>query len=437
VLWIAFAAYLSEALDALRMLRDAATALADMSLHAPLLVQQGRSYTGVDLLQLPALLLAVWIAATLLVRLLDTQVLAPIGVERGLRDATSVLLRIGVGAVGALIVLQAYGVDLRTLALAASVLGVGIGFGLQNIANNFVSGLLINIELPVRAGDFVRVGEWEGTVIRVGGRSTEIRTLDEVAILVPNARFLESEVVNWSHGSPLSRVHVPVAVAYGSNVSLVRRVLLDAAGAHPAVRRDPRPQVQLVAFGESALELELLVWTCDPRNQRTLVSDLNFRVLAQFARHGIEVPFPQHDVHLRSPQLDRVLGAVARRVAPEDAVPAAETDVAPVPVDDPDLEPAGRSDAELDAIADRLRGPTGVPIRDRRRLLARHPRCFVGGEAVAWLMQREGLTRGEAIAVGRDLVERGVIHHVLDEHDFRDGPFFYRFRADEEGDRLR
>lgn len=380
-LWIGLFAYLSDRVGALRMVRDATTRIVSMGLRAPLLVQDGHRYTGVDLLALPALLLGVWLAARGVVWLLKTQVLAPLGVEAGLREAVSVLLRVGLAGIGLLVVLQAYGVDLRSIALLASVLGVGIGFGLQHIANNFVSGLLINLELPIRPGDFVRVGEWEGTVIRVGGRSTEIRTLDEVAILVPNARFLENEVVNWSHGSLLSRVHVPVGVAYGSKVSLVRRALLDAAAAHPVVRKDPRPEVQLRGFGESSLDFELLVWTCDPRNQRTLASDLNFRVLANLARLGVQIPFPQRDLHLRSPQIDRLLGAVERRVAPdldEPIAPVVEAD----PGDDPVPARGEWSPAELASIAARLRGPDGVAIRDRRRLLTRHARCFVGREAV-------------------------------------------------------
>jgi len=431
LLWIAVFAHLADRIDVLHAVRDATTRLLAMSLQAPLLVQDGRSYTGLDLLRLPALLAGVWLASSGASWLLKTQVLAPAGVESGLREAVSMLLRVGLACVGALIVLQAYGVDLRSIAILASVLGVGIGFGLQHIANNFVSGLLINLELPIRPGDFVRVGEWEGTVIRVGGRSTEIRTLDEVAILVPNSRFLESEVVNWSHGNPLSRVHVPVGVAYGSSVVRVRKALLEAAAAHPAVRRDPRPQVQLRGFGESALDFELLVWTCDPRNQITLVSDLNFRVLANLARHGIQVPFPQRDLHLRTPQLDRLLDAATRRVAPDEEPNPRAYDAVPEPIDDPILEPAEWSDAEVDAVATRLRGPDGVPILDRRRLLARHPRSFVGREAVEWLMRQEGLTRDEAVALGQRLVERGVIPHVLDEHGFRDGHYFYRFRADE------
>lgn len=437
LLWGAVVAHLADRIEMLHAVRDAGARLVTMSLHAPLLVQDGRPYTGLDLLRLPALLAAVWLAASGGAWLLKTRVLAPAGVEPGLREAIAVLLRVALAGLGALIVLQAYGVDLRSIAILASVLGVGIGFGLQHIANNFVSGLLINLELPIRPGDFVRVGEWEGTVIRVGGRSTEIRTLDEVAILVPNSRFLESEVVNWSHGSPLSRVHVPVGVAYGSNVARVRQALLEAAAAHPAIRRDPRPQVQLRGFGESALDFELLVWTCDPRNQSTLVSDLNFRVLANLARHGIQVPFPQRDLHLRSPHLDRLLDAATRRVAPDEPVETRAFDGAPEPADDPVLEPAAWSDTELDGVALRLRGPGGVPILDRRRLLARHPRSFVGREAVEWLMRREGLTRDEAIAVGQRLLERDVIHHVLDEHGFRDGHFFYRFRADEAAPGLR
>jgi hypothetical protein len=118
-------------------------------------------------------------------------------------------------------------------------------------------------------------------------------------------------------------------------------------------------------------------------------------------------------------------------VAPDDAPDARAFDSVAEPVDDPVLEFAEWSDAELDAVAVRLQGPEGVPILDRRRLLARHPRSFVGREAVEWLMRQEGLTRDEAIALGQRLVERGVIHHVLDEHGFRDGHYFYRFRADE------
>ena len=146
---------------------------------------------------------------------------------------------------GLIVVLQLAGLDLSSLALVASVLGVGIGFGLQNIANNFVSGILVALERPVKPGDFVTIGTLAGVVDRIGGAARSIRTNDRVSIIVPDLKLLETELVNWSYGDPLVRLHVPVGVAYGSNVETARAALLDAADRHPAVLHDPRPEVRL------------------------------------------------------------------------------------------------------------------------------------------------------------------------------------------------
>jgi hypothetical protein len=322
----------------------------------------------------------------------------------------------------------------------ASVLGVGIGFGLQNIANNFVSGLLLNLQRPVRTGDFLSVGDLVGTVEKIGTRCTEIRTLDHVTILVPNSRLLEQEVINWTHGDPVCRLHVPVGVAYGSDLHRVRAALLEAARGHPDVLADPRPRVEFHGFGESSLAFELLVWTREPRHQHALKSDLNYRIEANLRRQRIQIPFPQRDLHLRSPQIDRLLHAWGRRHFSEAELSAAapgppsepEGGAAPSLAVDADFGPRGWSDERIDAFLDRLRGPGGVPIADRRHLLRVHPRCFVGRDAVEWMVRSGEVTRAEAVAFGRLLVERGVIHHVLDEHDFEDGNLFYRFYADEE-----
>ncbi len=213
----------------------------------------------------------------------------------------------------------------------------------------------------------------------------------------------------------------------------MRRALLEAARGHSAVLADPRPQVQLRRFGESSLDCELLVWTRDPRNQQRLVSDLNFRIEQALRRHGIGIPFPQRDLHLRSPALERALEAWRRRSGEADAAPLATSDLATPAPEAPgtprDCGPDEWSDAEIAAAAARLR--EGVPIRDRRHRLSFHRRCFVGAEAVDWLVANEGLSRAEALALGRQLVASGLVHHVLDEHDFRDGFFFYRFRADQ------
>jgi potassium-dependent mechanosensitive channel len=410
-LWLAALAYASDRVSAVARARDMTLAMVSQSLRMPLFSIDDRAFSAVDLLELPLVLLAVWIGVGLAVRAVRIWLDEVAGARHAAIETTSQLARYVLVAVGCLLVLQSWGVDVRSLAIVASVLGVGLGFGLQNMANNFVSGLAMNIGRPVEPGDFVDVGAFSGTVRRVGGRSTEILTTDEVTILIPNSRFLDQEVVNWSHGDPRSRVHVPVGVAYDSDVRLVRRLLLDVAAAHPAVLRDPRPSVWLRRFGANALEFELLVWMCDRRKLNDLVSELNFAILDAFRANGIEIPFQQVEFQLRSPM----------RAVPRTVPPVPEFEIA-----------RGRPElwdgAELAAVADRMRGAGGVDVRDRRHRLTVFARCFVGSEAVDWLVEREGLSRAEAVIVCQRLLARGVFRHVRDEHDFRDGHFFYRFR---------
>jgi small-conductance mechanosensitive channel len=440
-LWVGLALVVSGRIDALRMGRGELAEFVVHALRMPLFHVGERAWSALDALSLPLLLAGVWLAVGLVVRAGRAWVLSAANLEReSAVDPISVLLRYALTFVAAIVVLQAWGVDVRSLAIFGSVLGVGIGFGLQNIANNFVSGLLIHLSRPVRPGDYVNVGEHAGTVVRVGARSTEIRTTDRVTLLIPNSRFLETEVVNWSHGDPLSRIHIPVGVAYGSDVPRVRRVLLEAASRHPLVSSDPRPQVQLRRFGESSLDFELLVWTRDPESQMHLTSDLNFRIEEALRRHAIQIPFPQRDLHVRSPALDAVLAAWRAapaagevEVAAGAAVASEASGNAPAALPLTDRHPEDWDESEIAALASRLRGPGGVPVQDRRHLLTVHPRCFVGREAVDWLVREEGLARAEAVALGMRLVEQGLVHHVLDEHGFRDGHFFYRFREEQAG----
>jgi small-conductance mechanosensitive channel len=433
--WLTAAWLATEQFPALRGARREAASLVAQSLTAPLFALGDRSFAVRDVLVLPLLVAAVWVGASVLAGFFRSQVLEAAGLESGTQETLSTLLRYGVTLVGTVVVLQAWGVDLRSFAILASALGVGIGFGLQNIANNFVSGVLINAERPVRPGDFVRVGEFVGSVTRVGARSTSILTLDRVTILVPNSRLLEGEVENWSHDDAVSRVHVPVGVAYGSDVQRVRHALLEVARGQRGVLRDPRPEVQLLRLGESSLDFELLVWTGDPRNRARLVSDLNLGILSALRVSGIQIPFPQRELHLRSPSLERAVSAWTRRSPPEaleEKAPAtAPADVEPNAFDPSELGPDEWSDVELAAVAEKMRGPMGVPIDDRRHLLSVYRRCFVGSEAVDWLADHSGLTRSEAVTVGQRLVDLGRIRHVLSEHGFRDGHFFFRFREDE------
>jgi small-conductance mechanosensitive channel len=427
--WLASSAH--AALAELR--RSVALALM-RGLSLPLLGAGERSYSLRDLALPPLLLAAIWLLSSGAVRMLRARVLAPAGLDAGLQETLSLLVRYALVIPAALVLLQVWGVDLRALAILASVLGLGIGFGLQNIANNFVSGVLLNLERPIRPGDYVEVGGSAGTVERIGARSTLIRTVDQVAVLVPNARLLESEVINWSHGDPLSRLHVPIGVAYGSDPAHVRRVLLQAAQDHPSVVREPRARVELRGFGASALDFELLVWTRDPRSQRAVVSELNYRIHDALRGAGIEIPFSQQDVSLRAPALEswleqwsgRPVGEPAR--APAAAVARTEPEA---PARLSERPPDEWTAKELEALVGRMRGPGGLAICDRRHRLRTYARSFVGREAVRWLMEHEGLAREDALALGRRLVAQGIIHHVLDEHDFRDAALYYRFRSDE------
>jgi small-conductance mechanosensitive channel len=436
VLWAGVAYALSERLPQIQMSREAALALVVKSVNAPLFTMNQRGYSALHLITLPALLGALWIGVSGVVALVKRQLARLAGGPKGVHESIAILLRLALAFLGAIVIFQAWGLDVSSLTFVASVLGVGLGFGLQNIANNFVSGILIGLERPVQSGDFVRVGEFTGTVKRIGARSTEIETTDRVTILIPNARFLEHEVINWSYENPLSRLHVAVSVAHDSDPTRVREALLDAASRCPDVLRDPRPQVRFVTLGEKALGFELLGWTSQPRGHSRVKSDLHFLIHEALPRHGVELASPDSDVYLRSPEiLEAIRAWTQRNFSEEERAQARAPETSrrqPAPGPEPkEPVPMAWNDVSLGALIDRLRGQGGVEICDRRHLLRVHRHCFVGSEAVDWLVANEGLTRGEAVGVGNLLVERDVLHHVLDEHGFRDGHFFYRFRADE------
>ncbi len=410
------------------------------SFTRPLFTVQERPFSAKDVLLLPVALAGLWVTVSVVAWLFRAWILGPARLQESVQENLTSLLRYALLLVGGVVVLQVWGFDPSTLAIFGSLLGVGIGFGLQSIANNFVSGILIGLERPIKPGDFVEVGGYAGTVQRVGGRSTSIRTLDRVSILVPNSRFLETEVINWSHGDPLSRLRIPISVAYGSPPARVRAALLGVARQHREVLADPRPEVQLTSFGESGVNYELLVWTGHPQRQNQLRSDLNFGIQAALAREGVEIPFPQHDLHLRSSHLDRIAELWGRErlasAAEEPLVAGRDQQAKPEHLEAPVLRRSW-SGEELEALAQRMRSPEdGVRIADRRHLLQTYARCFVGREAVEWLREHEAISREEAVEVGNLMLERGLLHHVLDEHPFEDSGLFYRFRADErhEGD---
>ncbi|MGE0394326.1 MAG: mechanosensitive ion channel family protein [Vicinamibacterales bacterium] len=177
------------------------------------------------------------------------------------------------------------------------------------MTSNFVSGLIILLERPIEVGDRIQIGELHGRISRISMRATEVLTNDTIAVIVPNKDFITQQVINWSRGGNRIRVHVPVGVAYESDPEAVRAALLEAARSVPHVLLDPPPSVRWVAYGDSALQFELLAWTQEMLHRRgEMVSQLNFAIHGAFRRHGIAIPFPQRDLHVREAVPVRLVG---------------------------------------------------------------------------------------------------------------------------------
>ena len=267
----------------------------------PVLPLGGSGLSLGGLLKLALLILLLIMVAGWLKKWLVGRLLSRTKLDASGRQAVGALFHYSVVLLGLLVILQTSGIDLTALSVAAGGLGIGIGFGLQNIANNLVSGLIVLLERPVKIGDRIEVAGTEGQVVEIRARSTTVLTNDNIAIIIPNSRFITEEVVNWSYSDPRVRFRIPVPVGYDSDVRLVEKLLLDVARDNPDVLDDPAPVVRFLEFGDSGLQFELRAWTTTLIQRKgKLVSDLNFAILAAFRAHGITIPYPQRDVHLKS-----------------------------------------------------------------------------------------------------------------------------------------
>ena len=262
-----------------------------------------KSYSILDFVILIGLFVGLIFAAKTVKNILVLRVLSFTGLSRPAQETIIVIANYTFIFVGTVVLLQLWGLDLSSLTVFAGVLGVGIGLGIQGIAKEFVSGLVLIFERPIQVGEFVKVGELVGTVERISVRSTEIITPDRVSVIIPNSRFLEEEVVNWNHGSPISRLQIPIEVAEDSNVSLVQSLLLKVATQHQDVLKKPQPKVWFEGFGENALVFKLLLWIEEPDKQFDIKSDIYFLVEEAFRQHQIKIPIDQRDLNLLSGSL--------------------------------------------------------------------------------------------------------------------------------------
>ena len=232
-------------------------------------------------------------------RWLDGNVLARSKLDSGVRNS----VKTGFGYVGiaiaALFGVSAAGIDLSSLALVAGALSLGIGFGLQNIVSNFVSGLILLVERPFKVGDWVVTGTTEGFVRRISVRATEIETFQHLSIIVPNSELINASVGNWTHKNRLGRVEIAVGVGYNSDPRRVMEILLEIAQAQENVLKNPEPAVAFQGFGDSSLNFEIRVHLADVLDGLKVRNDLRLTIFERFKEEGIEFPFPQRDLHLK------------------------------------------------------------------------------------------------------------------------------------------
>ncbi|MGB2696606.1 MAG: mechanosensitive ion channel domain-containing protein [Candidatus Zixiibacteriota bacterium] len=266
----------------------------------PLFVMNQRPITITSILVGLVIILAFVILSRGLRKVIKTKLFPKYKLDEGIQLAILKVLHYLMVGLGIIIAVQTIGLNLTSLAVVFGLLSVGIGFGLQNIVSNFISGLIILFERPIKIGDQISIGDVLGKVSNISLRATLIRTFDNISIIVPNSEFITSQVINWSHRDPKIRIHVNVGVAYGSDVPLVINSLLEVAQNHPEVLKDPGPKVWFIEFGDSSLNFDLLAWIPSPKSRPDVISDLNKGIDEIFRKNKIQIPFPQRDLHIRS-----------------------------------------------------------------------------------------------------------------------------------------
>lgn len=232
-------------------------------------------------------------------KILSSDIYPRAELDVGIKSIIDTFLKYFIIAIGVVIGLQINGINLSVFATLGGGLMVGIGFGLQNIANNFISGIVILLERPIKVGDYIEVGGIGGNVLSISARSTSVRTRENIIVIVPNSKFISENVVNWSHSDPRVRIKIQIGISYKSDPETTKKVLLNLADNHPAVIKSPPPNVRLKEYGDSSINMVLEVWIEDAIKKSEVESDINYQIYKEFAAHGIAIPFPQMDLHIK------------------------------------------------------------------------------------------------------------------------------------------
>ena len=272
----------------------------DRSIVRPLLVAIVTLQLGVTLVTAAVVVYLGWTLGRAARHFINTVLVPRSNIERGVGNTLSTLTSYAIISFGIVAALGILGVDLASLAIILGGLAVGIGLGLQKLVSNFVSGLILLFDQSIRPGDVVEVAGDIGVVENLHIRATTVRTYDNIEVVVPNENLLTSAVVTHTRSDQLERVRLPVGVSYNSDPTEVREALLAAGRGHDLVLADPAPTVFFIGYGDSSIDFELAVWISNPIRIPEIRSDLYFAMWDELKRRGIEIPFPQRDLHLRS-----------------------------------------------------------------------------------------------------------------------------------------
>lgn len=259
--------------------------------------------TQISLLNIILFFFIIWLTITIsrIIRFfLEGDVFTRLKLKKGVPGAISLMLRITIITIGFLIAIAAAGVQMEKLAILLGAFGVGIGFGLQNIFNNLISGIILAFERPINEGDIIEVGPLMGIVKEIGIRSSIIKTYDGSEVIVPNGNLISNELVNWTLSDQRRRGEVRVGVAYGTDPQKVLDLMLEAAESNERVLDNPKPWAIFLGFGESALDFRIVFWIADADTRLSIQSEVSVKLNQLIKEAGIEIPFPQRDLHLRS-----------------------------------------------------------------------------------------------------------------------------------------
>lgn len=260
---------------------------------------------------LSVLLVILYYVTIKLNKIIVYKVLAKSKIDLGVRVAVGTIIRYTVLTVGFIVIIQTMGINLNSITVLLGALGVGIGFGLQNITNNFVSGLIILFERPIKVGDRIELGKVTGDVTMISMRATTVLTNDNISIIVPNSEFISSTVINWSHTDKLVRFKFPVGVSYDEDPENIKHILIELAEKNPGVMKEPKPDVLFTEYGDNALMFNLNVWTDDYSDKPGMLkSQLYFAIFKKFKELGVKIPFPQRDLYIKEmPALEKTVPA--------------------------------------------------------------------------------------------------------------------------------